>query len=102
MNPLELNVRVNVVSMDPEELRSRRKIIRIDPDVLIGLGKKAGITTVGSPVPEDARVVHRHVDERGELVLIVESAEFPVVLEGSWIETMPGPAFRSPEHEHRG
>ena len=71
--------------------------IRINPDSLLGLGKVHGVETVGTPIPPDARVIHRAIDERGDLVLVVESECYPECHEGSWPMPMPGLAFRRPQ-----
>jgi len=88
--------------MMENELIYRCQLVKMNPDILIGLGKVEGITTVGTPIPNDARVVHRYIDERGDIVLTVESDAFPVVREGQWLLTIPGPAFRAPTYHGAG
>lgn len=71
-------------------------ILRVDPELLLSLGKRDGITTDGAPVPADARVIHRMIDRRGDLLLLVESAEFYPTPEGEPIPEMLGIFFRDP------
>lgn len=75
----------------------RRMVVRMNPDILLGLGKKDGIRTVGAPVPQDARVVNRMIDERGDLLLLVESEEFTETPEGKLYPTLDAVRFRSPD-----
>jgi hypothetical protein len=90
------NPRLSDLPAGPEVIPPGRKLLRINPDVLLSLGMTEGIASVGAPFPRDARVVGRSIDDRGDLVLIVESASFPEVLEGSACPAMHGLSFRMP------
>jgi hypothetical protein len=74
----------------------RRKVLKFCPEALIGLGMLDGIKTVGSQVPLDAKVVHRYIDERGDICLIIESESFPALPPGSFYPVMEGITFQSP------
>jgi hypothetical protein len=74
----------------------RRQILRAAPETILHLGKLDGIRTVGQPIPQDARVVHRMIDQRGDLLLLVESESFADVPDGEFYSECLSIGFRNP------
>lgn len=75
---------------------ARRQILRINPDILLGIGKRDGIRTVGRAFPLDAVVVNRMIDERGDILLLVESGSYADVPDGQPYPDSDQIVFRNP------
>lgn len=84
------------IDVRSSEDNARRAIVRVSPPVLLMLGQRTGTATQNAPIPAGSTLVKSWIDERGDLLMLVESDAFGMVAEGQRYPELVGIQLKAP------